>query len=85
MIPMTSAVISETAVHVDIMVYGTAVDVDAVVYRPDLLTRVDISDIVVHGSDMTVETAAVETAMPSASVPSARVGKIRLEEDDRAQ
>ena len=92
MIPVTPAVISETtvhvdttAVHVDTMVYGTAVYVDAVVYRPDLLTRVDISDTVVYGSDMTVETAAVETAMPSPSVPSARVGKIRLEEDHRAQ
>jgi hypothetical protein len=87
MIPVTPAVISETAVHVD-----------TVVCNPDLLTRVDISGIVVHGSDtpvksadmvhgsdMTVETAAVETAMPSASVPSARVGKIRLAEDHRAQ
>ena len=81
MIPVTPAVISETAVHVD----TTAVDVDTMVCNPDLLTRVDISDIVVHGSDMTVETAAMEPAMPSASVPSARVGKIRLEEDDRAQ
>jgi hypothetical protein len=65
---MTSADISETAVHVD-----------TVVYNPDLLTGVDISEAVVHGSDtpvksfgsvhgsdMTVksavETAAVETA-----------------------
>ena len=84
---MTSAVISETPVHVD-----------TVVCNPNLLTRVDIGGIVVHGSDtpvksadvvhcsnMTVKSAAVETAMPSASVPSARVGKIRLEEDDRAQ
>ena len=77
---MTSADISETAVHVD-----------TVVYNPDLLTGVDISEAVVHGSDtpvksfgsvhgsdMTVksavETTAVETAMPSASVPSVRVG-----------
>jgi hypothetical protein len=86
MIPMTSAVISETAVHVD-----------TVVCNPDLLTRVDISGIVVHGSDtlvksadvvhgsdMTVETAAVKPAVPSASVPSARVGKIWLAEDHRA-
>jgi hypothetical protein len=88
---MTSADISETAVHVD-----------TVVYNPDLLTGVDISEAVVHGSDtpvksfgsvhggdMTVksavETTAVEPAMPPASVPSARVGKIRLAEDDRAQ
>ena len=87
MIPVTPAVISETAVHV----HTTAVDVDTMVCNPDLLTRVDISEIavhgsdtpvksadVVHGSDMTVksavETAAVETAMPSASVPSVRVG-----------
>jgi hypothetical protein len=88
---MTSADISETAVHVD-----------TVVYYPDLLTGVDIRGTVVHGSDtpvksadsvhgsdMTVksavETTAVEPAMPPASVPSARVGKIRLAEDDRAQ
>jgi hypothetical protein len=83
---MTSADISETGVHVD-----------TVVYYPDLLTGVDISETVVngsdtpvkstrsvHGSDMTVK-SAVEPAMPPASVPSARVGKIRLAEDDRAQ
>jgi hypothetical protein len=83
---MTSADISETAVHVD-----------TVVYNPDLLTGVDISETVVHGSDTPVKSAgsvhgsdmtvksAVEPAMPPASVPSARVGKIRLAEDDRAQ
>jgi hypothetical protein len=75
---MTSADISETAVHVD-----------TVVYYPDLLTGVDISETVVNGSDTPVKSAveatAVEPAMPPSSVPSARVGKIRLAEDDRAQ
>jgi hypothetical protein len=75
MIPVTSADISETVVHVDTMVYN-----------PDLPARVDISETVVHGSDMTVKSAAVETTtVESATVPSARVGKIWLAEDNRAQ
>ena len=90
MIPVTPAVISETAVHVDTMVYGTAVYVDTMAYSPDLVTRVNISETAVHGSDVTVkssavETAAVETAMPSASVPSARVGEVWLAKDNSAQ
>ena len=71
---MTPADISETVVLVD-----------AVVYNPDLPRRVDISETVLHGSDMTVKSAAVEPAMPSASVPSACLGNIWLAEDSRAQ
>jgi hypothetical protein len=52
---MTSADISVTAVHVD----TTAVYVDTMVCNPDLLTRVDISGIVVHGSDTPVKSADV--------------------------
>jgi hypothetical protein len=90
MIPATSTNISETAVYID-----------AVVYSPDLVMHVDISNTGVHGSDVTVKSAAVETsgmepaveptavepAMPTASVPSASAceGKIRLAEDSRAQ
>lgn len=96
MIPTTPTTnISDTAVYVDAMAYGTAVHVDAIVCDPDLPMRVDSSETVVHGSDMTVKPAAVksaveptavEPAMPSASVPpSARVGEIRLAEDNRAQ
>ena len=90
MIPVTPAVISETAVHVNTMVYGTAVYVDTMAYSPDLVMRVNIGETVMYGSDVTVkssavETAAVEPAMPSASVPSARVGEAWLAEDSRAQ
>jgi hypothetical protein len=86
MIPMTSAGISETAVHVDTMVYD-----------PDLPTRVNISETVVHGSDMTAKSAAMEaptvepameaTAMPSTAMPSAfaRVGETWRAEDRHAQ
>jgi hypothetical protein len=76
---MTPADISETVVHVD-----------TVVYNADLPRRVDISETVVHGSDMTVKSAAVKSAVETttveaATVPSARVGKIWLAEDNRAQ
>jgi hypothetical protein len=92
MIPVTSTNINETAVYVD----TTAVHVDTMVCNPDRLTRVDISETVVRGSDMTVKSAAVETtgvepaavepAMPSTAVPpSARVGEIWLAEDSGAQ
>jgi hypothetical protein len=52
MIPVTSADISETVVHVDTMVYN-----------PDLPTRADITETVVHGSDMTVKSAAVKSVI----------------------
>jgi hypothetical protein len=97
MIPVTSTNINETAVYVD----TTAVHVDTMVCNPDRLTRVDISETVVRGSDMTVKSAAVETtgvettgvepaatepAMPSTAVPpSACVGEIWLTEDSGAQ
>ena len=83
MIPVTSTNIGETAVYVDTMIYN-----------PDLVTRVDISGTVGHGSDVTVkstpvksgvEATAVEPAMPSAPVPSTCVGEIWLAEDSRAQ
>ena len=84
MIPMTSAVISETAVHVD----TTAVDVDTMVCNPELPMRVDSSETVVHGSDVTVKSATMETAaVEAATIPSASSGvsEIWLTEDSCAQ
>ena len=77
MIPMTSAVISETAV-----------DVDTMVCNPDLPMRVDSSETVVHGSDVTVKSATMETAaVEAATIPSASSGvsEIWLTEDSCAQ
>jgi hypothetical protein len=73
MIPVSSANIGERAVYVDTMVYD-----------PDLVARVDISETVVHGSDVTAKSGPVKSAMPSAPVSSACVGKIWLAEDSRA-
>ena len=70
---MTSADISETVVHVDTMVYN-----------PDLPTRVDIGEIMVHGSHMTVK--SVETAaMAAPTMPPSERGVWRAEHGNAQQ